>query len=45
MLIVVELVYAERPRSERVHLRHFYPLVIVLVGLLVYAAYLQGGSK
>ncbi len=44
-LIVIELVYAERPRSQRRHLRYFYPLVLVLVGLLVYAAYLQGVSK
>lgn len=44
-LVVVELVYAERPKSDRVHLRYFYPLLLVLTGLLIYAAYLQGSSK
>jgi hypothetical protein len=42
ILVVVELVYSERPPEERRHLRLFYPLILVLVGLLVYAAYLQG---
>jgi hypothetical protein len=45
VLIVVELVYAERPKQERVHLRYFLPFVAILVGLLVYAAVLQTGRK
>ncbi|MDB5184227.1 MAG: hypothetical protein JWN38_35 [Candidatus Saccharibacteria bacterium] len=44
-LVTVELVYAERPKEQRAQLRLFYPLVLVLVGLLIYAAYLQGGSS
>jgi hypothetical protein len=44
-LIVIELVYSERPKEDRRHLRLFFPLVIVLIGLLVYAAYLQGGKS
>lgn len=45
MLIVVELVYSERPAEDRRHLRYFYPLLLVLTGLLVYAGYLQGVKK
>lgn len=40
-LIVVELAYADKPKNERSHLRHFYPLFIVLGGLLMYAIYKQ----
>ena len=40
-LIVVELVYSEMPKSKRTHLKYFYPLFLVLVGLLIYAAYKQ----
>lgn len=43
-LVVVELVYSETPRDKRLHLRYFYPLFLVLVGLLVYAAYKQVGK-
>jgi ABC-type polysaccharide/polyol phosphate export permease len=42
MLVVAELVYSERPKEDRLHLRYFYPLIILMVALLVYAAYLQG---
>ncbi|TAH33737.1 hypothetical protein EYC59_04395 [Candidatus Saccharibacteria bacterium] len=44
MLIVVELVYSERPREDRRHLKLFFPLCVVLVALLAYAAYLQGAK-
>jgi hypothetical protein len=37
LLIIVELVYAERPKAVRQHLYLFYPFVVVLVGLLIYA--------
>ncbi len=43
-LIVVELVYSERPAEQRRHLRYFYPLFLVLAGLLIYAAYKQTGK-
>lgn len=43
-LIVVELVYSERPRDQRNHLKYFLPLFLVLVGLLIYAAYKQVGK-
>ncbi len=40
-LIVTELVYSETPKSKRIHLKYFYPLFLVLIGLLIYAAYKQ----
>lgn len=40
-LIVVELTYSELPKQKREHLKLFYPLFVVLVGLLIYAAYKQ----
>ena len=43
-LIVVELVYSEQPPIKRRHLKYFYPLFVVLAGLLVYAAYKQSGK-
>jgi hypothetical protein len=42
-LIVVELVYSERAKAQRAHLKYFLPLFLVLVGLLIYAAYKQAG--
>lgn len=44
VLVVVELIYSERPKEDRRHLRYFYPLFAVLAGLLIYAAYKQTGS-
>jgi Na+/serine symporter len=43
VLIVVELVYSETPREKREHLKYFAPLLLVLIGLLVFAAYKQIG--
>lgn len=43
-LIVVELVYSEIPREQRRHLLYFLPLILVLIGLLIYAVYLQTGK-
>lgn len=40
-LIVAELVYAEMPKSQRKHLKHLYPILVVLSGLLLYAIYKQ----
>jgi hypothetical protein len=40
-LIVVELVYSEASVPKRRELRYFYPLFIVLAGLLVYGIYIQ----
>jgi Na+/serine symporter len=44
-LIVVELVYSETARSKRQHLKYFLPLLLVLIGLLVVAAYKQIGKS
>jgi uncharacterized membrane protein len=43
-LIVIELVYSETPKAQRRHLLYFLPLLIVLAGLLIYAAYVQTGK-
>jgi hypothetical protein len=43
-LIVIELVYSERPKKERQQLKYFFPLLLVLIGLLVYAAFKQIGT-
>lgn len=40
-LVVVELVYSEASAPKRRELRYFYPLFIVLTGLLIYAVYVQ----
>ncbi len=40
-LIVVELIYSEKPRAKRKELRYFYPLFLVLIGILIFAAYKQ----
>jgi hypothetical protein len=44
ILVAVELVYSEKPAASRKQLRYFYPLVIVLAGLLLYAVYTQMGQ-
>jgi uncharacterized membrane protein len=43
-LIVIELVYSETSKAQRRHLLYFLPLLIVLAGLLIYAAYVQTGK-
>jgi hypothetical protein len=43
-LVALELVYSERPAEQRSHLKLFIPLMFVLIGLLVYAAYRQTGK-
>lgn len=45
ILVAVELVYSEKPEKKRRQLRYFYPLVIVLAGLLLYAVYTQLGGE
>lgn len=40
-LIVAELLYAELPKEKRRPLRYFYPLFVILAGLLAYAIYKQ----
>lgn len=45
VLIVIELVYSETPRAQRAHLKYFYPLLLVLIGLLIFAAYKQVGNS
>jgi hypothetical protein len=44
-LLVIELVYSETPKEKRQHLKYFLPLLLILVGLLVYAAYKQVGNS
>ncbi|HYH75823.1 MAG TPA: hypothetical protein VD735_07755 [Candidatus Saccharimonadales bacterium] len=44
VLIVVELVYAEASREKRRDLRLFLPLLLVIIGVMVYAVYKQTGS-
>ncbi len=43
-LIVIELVYSETPKEKRQHLKYFFPLLAVLIGLLIFAAYKQVGT-
>jgi len=40
-LVVFELVYAEVPKKERTHLKHFLPMFAVLFCLLAFAVYKQ----
>jgi|GEM_PF-2363486 len=40
-LVALELVYSERPKEQRSHLKLFIPIVFVLIGLLIYAVYRQ----
>ena len=40
-LVVFELAYAEKPKNTRQHLQYFWPLLLILFGILVYAAYKQ----
>jgi hypothetical protein len=44
-LIVMELVYSEMPNEKRQHLKYFFPLFLILIGLLIYAAYKQVGKS
>ena len=43
-LIVVELLYTDASKEQRRHLRYFYPVVAVLVGILVYTIVTQAGT-
>ena len=45
VLIVIELVYSETDRAKRQHLKYFFPLLAVLIGLLIFAAYKQVGNS
>ena len=42
-LIVVELVYSETAKAKRKQLVLFFPLFLVLAGLLIYAVHAQPG--
>ncbi len=42
--IAVELVYSERVKAKRTFIKYVVPLIAVLVGLLIYAAYKQVGK-
>lgn len=41
LLIAIELIYADQPKEKRRPLYLFAPLVFILVGLLIFAAYKQ----
>lgn len=43
-LIIVELVYSERDKEERKQLKYFLPLILALIGLLIYAVTKQAGQ-
>lgn len=43
-LVVLELIYAEKPKEQRKHLRYFFPIVVVLTGLLIYTVATQTGT-
>lgn len=40
-LIVAELVYGDTPKDKRAHLRYFYPVLAVIVGILIFAVIKQ----
>jgi hypothetical protein len=44
VLIVIELAYSETTRNKRQHLKFFFPLLLVFIGILIFAAYKQAGS-
>jgi dipeptide/tripeptide permease len=44
VLIVVELVYSETPKEKRQHLKYFLPIILVFLGILIYAVYKQAGN-
>lgn len=44
LLVVIELAYSENPSIKRKHLKDFYPLLLVFIGILIFAAYKQVGK-
>lgn len=42
VLVVAELIYADAGPKKRRQLRYFYPIIVVLAGLLIFAFYKQG---
>jgi len=43
-IVIAELAFTEIPLQKRARLRYIFPLIGVLVGLLLFAAHLQGGA-
>ncbi len=43
-LVIYELVYSEQPKKKRQELKYFFPIIAVMVGLLLFAAYKQIGN-
>lgn len=43
-IVITELGFSELTLEKHKHLRYIYPLITVLVGLLIFAAHLQGGA-
>jgi hypothetical protein len=44
-LIVIELVYSEKSKDERKNLKFLFPMILVFIGLLIYAAVKQVGQS
>ncbi len=44
LLITVEIVFSEKPKSERKELKYLLPVVVVIGGILIYAAIKQVGK-
>lgn len=45
VLIIVEILYSEKSANEKKRLRFFFPIILVFVGLLIYAAVKQVGNS
>jgi uncharacterized membrane protein len=45
VLVIIELVYSETPKDKRQHLKYFWPIILVFIGMLIYAAYKQVGKS
>jgi len=44
-IVIAELAFTEIPLEKRTRLRYIFPLIGVLIGLLLFAAHLQGRSS
>jgi hypothetical protein len=44
-LIVIELIYAEKSKDEGKNLKFLFPMILVFIGLLIYAAIKQVGQS
>ena len=44
LLIAIEIFYSEKPKSQRKELKYLFPVILVLVGILIYAGVKQVGK-